>query len=233
MILHTEVQGDGEAVVFLHSGLQTGKTDFVHQKEMLKDEFKTIAPDLRGHGNSVNDDLSNFFEDAAEDLKKTMDHLKIHSFHLVGCSLGALVAIVFAKKYPSSLISITLSGITADKPENWKEIHKEDVAMQQQLLNNEEMSAELSELHKSDWKQFIHMAEDENWYPFDYTTDLYGIKAPILIITGEENKNEVITASKYQLMHDNVHVGVIPFGSHLIHEQQPAVYNEMLANFLR
>ena len=27
MILHTEISGAGEAVVFLHTGLQTGKTE--------------------------------------------------------------------------------------------------------------------------------------------------------------------------------------------------------------
>ncbi|SIS45666.1 alpha/beta fold hydrolase [Salimicrobium flavidum] len=232
MILHAEIQGKGETVVFLHSGLQTGKTDFVHQKEMLNKDMRTIAPDLRGHGNSESDELSNYFVDTAEDLKETMDHLEIDHFHLVGCSLGAIVAIIYAKRYSASLLSLTLSGVTADKPENWKELHEADVAMQRQLLDNEELSAELDELHNSDWRQFIHMGANENWYPFEYTADLKEIETPILIIVGEGNKNEVMTASKYQQLHDNVHVGVIPFGIHLIHEQQYTIYNEMLENFL-
>lgn len=233
MILHTHVHGEGEAVVFLHSGLETGNTDFAHQKESLQREMKVIAPDLRGHGKSESEDVNNYFVDTAEDLKETMDHLQIHTFHLIGVSLGALVGIVYAKKYPNSLSSLTLSGMTADKPDNWGALHEEEVKMQQQLLNNEELSATLDQLHKSDWRQFIHMAKDESWYPFEYTKNLEEVNAPTLIIAGEGNKNEVATASKYQRMHENVHVGVIPFGTHLIHEQQPFLYNEMLNNFLR
>lgn len=33
MILHTEVNGSGEALVFLHTGLQTGKTELDLQNE--------------------------------------------------------------------------------------------------------------------------------------------------------------------------------------------------------
>ncbi|WP_335872715.1 alpha/beta fold hydrolase [Bacillus sp. 2205SS5-2] len=49
MILHTEVNGEGEPIVNLHSGLQTGNTDFVKQREALQKSKKVIVPDLRGH----------------------------------------------------------------------------------------------------------------------------------------------------------------------------------------
>ncbi len=52
MILHTKVIGEGEPVIFLHTGLQTGETDFVYQQNKLQDSYKVILPDLRGHGES-------------------------------------------------------------------------------------------------------------------------------------------------------------------------------------
>ena len=69
MILHTEVYGEGEPIVLLHTGLQTGTTDFEKQREVLQESMKVIVPDLRGHGKSVSDDFSNYFEDAADDLR--------------------------------------------------------------------------------------------------------------------------------------------------------------------
>ena len=60
MILHTEIFGNGEPIVFLHTGLQTGLTDFEYQREYFQKNFKVILPDLRGHGNSKAEDFSNF-----------------------------------------------------------------------------------------------------------------------------------------------------------------------------
>ncbi|MFC7319990.1 alpha/beta fold hydrolase [Halobacillus campisalis] len=232
MILHHDVYGEGEPIVFLHTGLQTGNTDFVIQRDVIKKNMKVIIPALRGHGKSKSENLSNYFEKTAEDLKDTMEHLKIRKFHLVGCSLGGLVGLVFSKKYPNKISSLTLSGITADKPSNWKEMHEQDVAVQKDLLHNSEITKHLNHLHHSDWKQFIYMAKDEDWYPFHYTTNFEDIDVPILFMVGEGNKAEVVSASKYQEMHENVHVCVIPFASHLVHEQKPRIYTEILQEFL-
>ncbi|WP_342387527.1 hypothetical protein [Salinicoccus bachuensis] len=35
MILHTDVSGEGDAVVFLHTGLQTGETELEIQVEVV------------------------------------------------------------------------------------------------------------------------------------------------------------------------------------------------------
>ena len=99
MILHTKVIGEGEPLIFLHTGLQTGETDFVYQQNKLQDSYKVILPDLRGHGKSKVEemDIQSYFEDAADDLHETMLHLNIQQAHIVGCSLGALVGLVICK----------------------------------------------------------------------------------------------------------------------------------------
>lgn len=232
MILHTKTYGEGEPVVLLHSGLQTGETDFIEQRNALQQSRKVIVPDLRGHGKSVNDEFSNYFKDAAEDLRDTIDHLHLNQIHLVGCSLGGLVALLFAKTFPNRLLSVTLSGITADRPDHWNESHAKEVTFQTELLQNQEVVAQLDQLHSGDWKQFIYMARDVNWYPFELTSDIDGVHVPVLFMVGEGNHDEVKSASKYQRMHENVHVSVLPFASHLVHSEQPSLYTEMLTAFL-
>ena len=138
----------------------------------------------------------------------------------------------FAKKYPDRLRSLTLSGITADKPDNWEEMHAQDVQFQRELLENSEFTNQLDLHHESDWRQFIYMARDEDWYPFEYTSDLDKISAPILFMVGEGNPAEVATAAKYQSIHSHIHVCVIPFASHLVHEQKPDIYTDVLLEFL-
>ncbi|MFX3673075.1 MAG: alpha/beta fold hydrolase [Paenisporosarcina sp.] len=232
MKLHTAVFGDGEPIVFLHTGLQTGLTDFEYQREYFKGSFKVILPDLRGHGQSSEDDFSNYFEDCAKDLAETLKELGMESAHIVGCSLGALVGLVFAKRFSEMVKSVTLSGITAEKPDDWLKTHSEDVAMQTQLLQNEDIINFFDNQHQSDWRQFLYMARNEDWYPFDETNNLNGIHAPILFMVGEGNSNETKGAIVYPKMKDNVHVAIIPFAGHLVHTEQPLIYTKILEEFL-
>lgn len=233
MLLHTEVIGEGEPIVFLHTGLQTGLTDFDYQREYFKHNFKVILPDLRGHGKSFENDLSNFFEDSAMDLEETLNKLSVKSTHLVGCSLGALVGLYFAKKFPHKVKSLTISGVLSTKPEKWIEMNKVEVEYQSQLLQNEDVVNHFDNLHKSDWKQFLYMAQDENWYPFQETKDLDGINSPVLYMVGEGNKDETKGAILYPLLKEDVHVSIIPFASHLVHSEQPEIYTKVLDTFIK
>lgn len=92
MILHTEKSGDGETIIFLHTGLQTGRTELTEQDAYFREKYQVILPDLRGHGKSVSEAYSNYFKESANNLLETMDHFGIASAHVAGCSLGALVA---------------------------------------------------------------------------------------------------------------------------------------------
>lgn len=232
LILHTEVFGEGKPIVFLHTGLQTGLTDFEYQRDYFKDKYKVILPDLRGHGNSASDDLSNFFEDSAEDIAETFIHLGLESAHIVGCSLGALAGLIFAKRYPHKVKSLAISGVLPERPDNWLELHKEDVEHQEQLLQSDEVARYFDNIHNSDWRQALEVVKDENWYPFEETKDLDGINSPILYIVGEGKKAEVKGALLYRSMKDDVHVSIIPFASHLVHSEQPVIYTKILDGFI-
>ena len=233
MILHTNISGNGVPMVFLHSGLQTGDTDFEFQKEYFAKKYQLISPDLRGHGNSFSEDLHNYFEDAALDLLETLNHYEINKIHLVGSSLGSLVAIKFAQFYPERIITLTLSGITTVKPENWMELHKEDVAHQLSLLSNEEAVTYFDELHGQSWRRFIHMGKNANWYPFEDMKLLNCCSIPTLVIVGEGNQNETNIATEYPRINPNVHIAIVPFASHLVHSQQPKLFSIILEEFIQ
>lgn len=232
MILHTEILGNGEPIVFLHTGLQTGMTDFEEQREYFQSRYRVILPDLRGHGSSKSQDLSNYYEDSAIDLKETLDHLGVGSAHVVGCSIGALVGLFFAKRFPEKVRTLTLSGMMPEKPANWSEIHRNMVEQQNGVLGSEQIRAYFDQLHGEDWGEFIRLAADEDSYPFEETSDLGEMEMPILFMVGEENANEASGASIYRELSKPIHVSVIPFAGHLVHSEQPEVYNQTLNRFL-
>ena len=233
MILHTKVIGEGEPLIFLHTGLQTGGTDFLYQQNKLKDFYRVILPDLRAHGESKVDvlDIESYFEDAADDLHETMQHLNIQQAHIVGCSLGALVGLVFAKRYPSFVTSLALSGIIPRKPSNWKELMQADMAMQSGILEDANTIHYFDSIHRSDWKDFLRKSIEKDWYPFNETGNLEELRCRTLFIVGESKDHEVIGATIYPRQNDQIHIAVVPFAGHLVHHEQPELYTKILERF--
>ncbi|SFC75865.1 hypothetical protein SAMN04488168_10940 [Bacillus sp. 491mf] len=64
MQLHFEGYGNGEPVLFLHLGLETGQTSFQNQIDYFSKRFRIIVPDLRGHSHSYAEDFTNYFQQA-------------------------------------------------------------------------------------------------------------------------------------------------------------------------
>jgi len=48
-----------------------------------------------------------------DDLKELFDHLELQKVHLVGVSYGAMVALLFALKYPEYLATLILGNAVA------------------------------------------------------------------------------------------------------------------------
>ncbi|MFC4410124.1 alpha/beta fold hydrolase [Chungangia koreensis] len=232
MILHTNVIGTGESIVFLHTGLQTGKNDFTVQQEHFKEQYKVFSPDLRGHGKSVGDVTEHYFADAAKDLYETLNHHDVKMVNLVGCSLGALVAVKFAQLFPELVKSLTVSGITIEKPDNWLELHASDVAVQSAILKNEEFINHFNQLHDSDWRQFLELGRREDWYPFEDMQAFNHFSFPVLLLVGERQSAETAAVELFPENNENVHIAIIPFAGHLVHDEQTEIYVRVLEDFL-
>ncbi|XKF67531.1 alpha/beta hydrolase [Virgibacillus necropolis] len=154
------------------------------------------------------------------------------SAHFAGCSLGGLISIFFVKKYANKVKSLTISGAIPEKPEKWEQMHETDVAQQTQLLQNKEAIDLFNSMHDGDWKQFLYMVREPNWYPFDETNNLDTLEMPILFMVGEEKTYEVKGVTIYPKTNRHIHVSVIPFAGHLVHLEQPEIYTKVLEGFL-
>lgn len=232
MKLAYKKSGTGEPMAILHSGLETSSTDFIYQQSFFSELYTVIAFDLRGHGNSIATEFSNFFEDSSRDLYESLLELGIKKVHLLGASLGALVALYFTKNYPHFVESLVVSGITPIKPDNWSDLHLEQKTKQVLLLEDRATVNYFDSIHYSNWRELLALAQNEDWYPFEQTSNIEKINCPILIISGDKLPSERASFSYYQGV-EHVEVKILPDSGHLVHVEQPELYSNTVYQFLK
>ena len=106
---------DAPAVVLLH-GIGSNSTGFRNQFTGFDDGFRVIAWDAPGYGES--DDFAVEAPRAdhyAAALAALMDILRIPGAHLVGSSMGAVIAVTFAARNPGRVRTLILSGPTTGR----------------------------------------------------------------------------------------------------------------------
>ena len=98
--------GKGEDVVFIH-GLGANCA-FWHLNVLLPlgRKYRVTVYDLRGHGYSTMPSSGYTSEDMADDLHHLINHLGIKKAHLIGHSLGGVIALHYAALYPERVSSI-------------------------------------------------------------------------------------------------------------------------------
>lgn len=114
--------GSGETVVLINS-LGTNLVIWEGVAAILKDHFNILMFDKRGHGLSSNGKGDITIEDYADDLIAIMDHLSLDRVHLVGLSIGGLIAMSMTLRYPERVRKLVLSntGARIGSVESWNE----------------------------------------------------------------------------------------------------------------
>jgi len=91
--------GGGEPLVLIH-GVGLNRQVWQPQLDAFSDEFRVIAYDTLGHGNSRNPGPDPGLDDYIEQLAELLDTLEIRRVNLCGHSMGALITLGFSLKYP-------------------------------------------------------------------------------------------------------------------------------------
>ncbi|HZU88003.1 MAG TPA: alpha/beta fold hydrolase [Stellaceae bacterium] len=103
--------GSGPPLVLLH-GIGGSAASFRDQLVGLAAQFRMLAWDAPGYGGST--PLAAAAPDAgayAAALERWLDALGLDRIHLLGHSLGALIAVRFAAEQPRRVVTLTLSGV--------------------------------------------------------------------------------------------------------------------------
>ena len=118
--------GEGAPVMLLH-GFPDSHKLWRHQVSALNAHgFRTIAPDLRGFGESDKPEGVEHYAllNVTEDLRLTLDALGIEKTHVVGHDWGAVTAWAFASLYPDrveSLVALSVGHPAALQSVGWEQ----------------------------------------------------------------------------------------------------------------
>ena len=115
-------ENDRSPIVFIH-GVGLTKEMWFPQIDFFKD-YNILTYDLIGHGKTPFEKTQLNFEDFVKQLLNLINELEIKKIHLVGFSLGALIARHFASEYGDKLCSLIIHASIYERTEEQKRVVK-------------------------------------------------------------------------------------------------------------
>ncbi|HLW69526.1 MAG TPA: alpha/beta fold hydrolase [Candidatus Binataceae bacterium] len=110
-----EIRGAGTPLVMIH-GAQGDQTMFADLAAAFASSFRVLTFDQRGSGLSDKPDMAYSMAMFADDTALLMDHVGFTSAHILGVSMGGMIAQEFALRHPSKVRTLVLGCTTAGGP---------------------------------------------------------------------------------------------------------------------
>lgn len=241
-------QGDGDAIVFLH-GVGSDKAVWDEQLTHFGGRrFRAVALDYPGYGES---DLPSSEPDRAQIatyIFAALDELKVTTAHVVGLSMGGVVALEMWRQQPARLRSLVLADTFAKHTDADAILQRSldgmtrlgmrafaegrvDFVLQPQAAPELKMRV-VENMARIDTRSYT-WASRAVWTA-DYRADLPRINTPALVVVGEHDTLTPITLSEE--LRDGIRgarLRIIPAAGHLVNLDNPATFNDALAEFFQ
>jgi len=217
-------------IVFIHG---VGLTHEIWKPQL--DYFKNntiVSYDILGHGKTPLNKNDISFDDFSEQLINLINELKFDKIHLIGFSIGSLIARNFAIKYNDRLKSLTLLASIYKRSEEQQKIvndrfnlSKKDLKLSKQALKRWFTDKYLEE-NPSIYEKIGSILEKNNIENFLKVYELFvfhknnenfeNIKVNTLVMTGENDIGSTVEMSKKLCeVINNSQLKVIKNGKHL------------------
>lgn len=240
---------DGAPVIIFIHGFPFNKSMWNKQFNALKNNYRVIAYDVRGHGNSDAGKADFSIELFVKDLLNFMDALKIDKTMLCGLSMGGYIALNAIQNYPDRFDALILSDTNciADTAEV-KEKRMKTIASikkggveqfaDESIKNlfapvsfetkNEEIAA-VREMIVNTPKQSLYKTLRAFYERKETCSKLQDINVPVLIMVGNEDK--ITPPAVAQLMHEKIKnslLFIVEHAGHLSNMENPLEFNNQL-----
>ena len=116
---YTFINKNTTPIVFIH-GVGLDRKMWSPQINYFKN-YSTLTYDLLGHGKSPFNKEKIKMDDYVDQLSSLIDSLKIDKLHLVGFSIGSLIALNFAADFQNKINSLTLIATTYKRSEEQRQ----------------------------------------------------------------------------------------------------------------
>ena len=142
-----EIHGNGYPIILIH-GFGSRKEGYKCQIPTLSKEFKVITFDNRGAGKSKRVKDSYTMETLADDIRSLLDFLEIKKSHILGTSMGGIIAQQFVLQYPDYVNKLVLVNTVSGAPDNvGLELLKKNRLEQLELIKNNPAKAYWDNAH--------------------------------------------------------------------------------------
>ena len=234
-------------MVFIH-GVGLTYEIWRPQLEFFRD-YSNLSYDILGHGKSSLNKEKISFDDFSNQLIELLNELKINKIHLIGFSIGSLIARNFATKFNDRLKSLTLLGSIYKRSEEEQKIvnsrfaqAKKELKLSKQALkrwftdkylekNNDTYDKISSILSSNNMANFLKVYE--LFVKHENDEDFQKIKVNTLIMTGEYDVGSTVKMSKeLNKIIKNSEIKIIKNGKHLCGIECADDVNLTIKNFV-
>jgi pimeloyl-ACP methyl ester carboxylesterase len=205
-------RGKGEPVVLIHGWLANAGLNWELPgiSSALARDFHIIEMDVRGHGLSDKPKKEELYGDElVEDVVRLLDHLSIKKAHIVGYSMGGIIAGKFAVKHPDRALSVTLGGM------GWLEQGGLGQWLFDQIGKNDPNAEALAICGRSLAK--LALTKDE----------LESIKVPVTVVVGDKDPVKELYVKPLRKVRGDWPVVEIKDGDHLTCVSRPQFKEEI------
>jgi len=249
-----EGPADAETVVFVE-GIGYSRWMWRWQRRALVDEYDTILWDNRGTGESSEPEGPYTIEEMAGDLSAVLDDAAVSSAHLVGASMGGMIALQFAldddRARSLTLMCTSPGGPDAvpvpeetlermyEVPEEYGE--REAIRYKMGPAMSDEFTAANSDLVEQiiDWRLDSDASDQARLWQgaavqeFDVSDRLDEIQVPALILHGTADR--VVPVENGELLAEGLpdaELHTLDGAPHLLFIERESTVNDHLVEFL-
>jgi len=247
--LYYETTGQGEPLLFIH-GLGSSTRDWERQVLFFSPRYQVVTFDVRGHGKSDKPPGPYSVRLFAADTAALIKSLGFAQVHVVGISMGGMIAFQLAIDSPGLVKSL---AIVNSGPEFVTRTFKERLGVQQRLLivrllGMGKMGKVLGErlFPKPEQKQLRRVLV-ERWAENDKRAYLASLRAivgwsvvahlgeigcPVLVVAADQDYTPVSFKEAYAAKLPHAELAIISDSRHLTPIDRPEEFNEALTTFL-
>lgn len=167
-------KGSGEPIVLLH-GIASSSMTWRNVTPLLSANKRVIALDLLGFGDSPKPDWSHYnLDDHAQAVARTIKKLHLKNVTLVGHSMGSLIAVNVAYRYPRLVKQLVLCSmplyVNNDIAASVDAYKKTDRHLSNAYFSVYQALAERPELTLKGAQQIVKLAGNDTSFRLDETT---------------------------------------------------------------
>lgn len=240
------------AIIFIH-GFPFNKSMWDAQCKALKDTYRVVAYDVRGHGHSESGTEEFTIDLFVSDLIGLMDALGFQKVMLCGLSMGGYIALRAIEQYPDRFEALVLSDtqcesdtpqarekrletiekIKQDGIREYAEQTLKNLVAPETFVNRKEEIRAIREMILNTSKNSLYRTLLALSIRRETCSKLASIRIPVLVMVGRND--QVTPPEKAEQIHENIRESVLHFidhAGHIANMENPAAFNSTLKKFV-